>query len=451
MNALKKALAILLSMVMLFSAVGVFAAVVTDETTGMVTYTDDFEGYNITQDTVITKYPDGSTYVSDVFGAGTGTSATIVYNKGKNDSKALKIISSGGDWRTTVTKTITASSSTEVLELSYDLKVTPKNATGDGNVVLGSSGEWGSNPLFEVVYDASGNGYFKDCVNAQNTYEYSSDAWYKVIIRQTNGSGRYGYILDEKGTVVLQTARSSQGWATIAAVFTKGSDGTELTIDNAVLKHYDRTEVAPSLVSSSLGVDIEESATDVQRNKVLTFVFDQEIAADSAITIARQDGKAITEITGITTEKALYNTLVLSYTGLLDRNTEYVISFTNVSNGSLPCADNDISFTTEDLHIWNPISIFTVETNETDAKLTDITFEICDKYGYPTFSGSVMAVVYQDGKMIAVDIKSLTNVNTGELTVNFNLGTVPSGAKIGIILLDLEDGPIPLAGGMLEN
>lgn len=429
----KRITSIILSLLILSSVTSALAA-------ENITHTDNFEQHNITEDTEYTSAQLGSSvfYLN-------GGNGTLMYNAGKDNSKALKIAASNADIAV-MTRLSHDQGNTEVLELSFDLKA-GYNTTGK-LITLGARNSVGDYPVFTLGYDADNQlGTF---LNSEGTVlsTYSKDRWYRVVLRLTKEGLKKGYIYDDTGSVIAQGTYERYGVKTLHAVSIKAGSGMEVILDNTRLKHYDKNN-APSLIESDCSVI--DNAEGVQRNKTLSFVFDQEITSDSAISITRADGEEITEITSITTTKRYNDTLILNYNGLLDRNTEYVISFADVSNGTQTCGTADISFTTEDLHIWNDVVVSSAEANEDDGALTNITFEIGDKYGYSVFTGSVMAVLYQDGKMLKEDIKPLLNTPTGELTVSFALGTLPSDYDIGIILLDLGAGPIPLAGGMLEN
>jgi len=323
-------------------------------------------------------------------------------------------------------------------EFSYDIKFSRLNT-----MTLAGNSMWNaSKPLFKLTSDGTiqttsdGSAY----VDA-GTYE--ADEWYKVVVIRT-GTKKYGYFVDSEGNAIYSTLSNDSAAASskISALQMgyAAAANTTGTIDNARILAYNPAENVPSLLSSS----VEENETQVQRNKALTFVFDQEIAEDSIITLTTGEGEVVE---GVETEKTFYNTLTVSYEGMLERKTVYILSFYDVSNGELTCLES-FSFITEDLHLWNDIEVISVAENE---DLTNITFTVSDEYDYPLFSGAVMAVVYQEGKMIAADMQSLDDAETGELTVNFALGEVPENAEIGVILLDVKNGPIPLAGGMLEN
>lgn len=432
---LRKITSAILSVAMLFSAASVFAI---DNTT----YTENFEQYDITADTEYTA----AEFTSDVFKL-YSTKGAIVLNGGKDASKALKVKGNPSADIAIMTKLTHANGATEIGELSFDMKAGYNTANKE--VIIGARNEYGMYPVFTIGYDAESQlGTFNKGTDGTVIATYSKDKWYRVVIKYKTGGVKDGYIYDDTGALIATATNTRSYTGAMPAINMKAGTNMEVILDNARIKHYDKNN-APSLIASESSV--KDTDEGVLRNKTLSFVFDQEIASNSTISITREDDKDITEITNITATKRYTDTLVLNYTGLLDRNTTYVISFANVSNGSQNCNSADISFTTEDLHIWNDVVVSSAEENEDEETLTDVTFEIGDEYGYSAFTGSVMAAVYQDGKMIAVDIKSLTNSPTGELTESFDLGTVPEGSKIGIILLDLGSGPIPLAGGMLEN
>ena len=431
----KKFTAVILSLVMLFSAVGVLAL---DNTT----YTDNFEQYDITADT---EYASDA-FTSDVFKL-YGTKGTVLVNGGKDNSKALKVKRSGAADIAIMSKLSHGNGTTEIGELSFDLKAGYN--TSNELVEIGNRTQYSGNyPVFILGYDAEKQlGTFKD-KDGNVLATYSSDEWYRVVIKYVTGGVKTGYIYDESGVLIATATNTRSYVGPMPAINMKAGASMEVIVDNAMIKHYDKNN-APSLIAGESSV--KDNDEGVLRNQTLSFVFDQEISAGSTVSISREDGEEITEITSLTTTKRYTDTLVLSYEGLLDRNTTYIISFSDVTNGTKSCASTDISFTTEDLHIWHDMIVSSVTENNEDKSLTDVTFTIGDEYGYSAFTGSVMAIVYQEGKMIKADIKPLVNVPTGELTESFALGTLPSEYDIGIILLDLVSGPIPLAGGTLEN
>ena len=433
MNMLKKLA--LLGIILMFVSLPVYA-----ETA--LTLIDDFNTFTTTEGRLngTIGYPKNADE-SDVFAYDATYSkhygaSTIKTGAGPDESTALAVGGMGTD-----ISLMTVSMDTTgpmVYEFSYDIKFNRLN-----NISLAGNSLWSvSKPLFNLTSDgriqATSNG---------STYEdagtYEANEWYKVIVIRA-GSKKYGYFVNSQGEAIYSSLSndSASKSSKVSAIYMKAgvAGNTTGTIDNAKIVSYNPAENVPSLFSSS----VTAGETDVQRNKALTFVFDQEIEEGSEINFIRADGAEITEITGISTEKTFYNTLVINYEGLLDRSTEYILAFGNVGNSELTCTDEAFSFTTEDLHHWNDIEVSSASTNE---ELTDITFSIGDEYGYPIFNGSVMAVAYQDGKMLKADIRPLQNVPAGELSMSFGLGSIPADAKIVLILLDIENGPIPLAGG----
>lgn len=424
----------------LISAVLVFAAL----PASAELYTDNFEQHTAEKST-FNYYPTDTGKTSDVFtDAGKWCSAfSLVKRTGVSgqESMMLRLSAANSDSANLPIRSIKHKEG-QIVRFTYDiyfdsLPANSANATSIGytdsnyNLRLGI----GDSSVMKTGWEGK-------------QYTLSEDVWYKVIATVT-GNGTQTISLTNPLTeevYLLSDAKTYSEDATIGLVAVSlswAAPSAVILIDNAELMVYNPADSNPVLIEST----VLENEDNVQRNKVFTFKFDQEIAANPTVEFKTKDGA---DVPGVQVEKVGYNTITVSYTGLLERNEDYVLSFTGVSNGMNESTD-EIYFATEDLHIWNDIPIASAVTNEDDATKTDVTFTIGEKYGYSVFSGSVMAVVYQDGKMIEADIKPLNNVAVGELKQSFALGTVPADAKIGIILLDVEKGPIPLAGGMLEN
>ena len=78
---------------------------------------------------------------------------------------------------------------------------------------------------------------------------------------------------------------------------------------------------------------------------------------------------------------------------------------------------------------------------------TQISFRLSDIYSYPTFSGMVMAAAYEGEKMTGLDLLELNEVATEcVLTKEFNIKSTAE-SEIQLMLLDKENGPVPLANG----
>ncbi|MBQ8588781.1 MAG: Ig-like domain-containing protein [Clostridia bacterium] len=410
-------------------------------------YVDNLNKY--TTDTTMPWSGYGNaTYASDVFVQNSGNGGFIDADGGPDGTAALKMTQKT-DGNNVALKTRTADfgeAEQPVLTHCYDMKIMANAADANKNIFLGGNAN-GQNTMFKITTE---NDVWKlvDQKGVASSYAYTLDRWYKVVM-VSSGNGSYAHIIDsETGELVISSVDTSAvNMKNFTALYVQPSSGTQLftvMLDNVILTMYDAANDAPEIVSAS----VETDSKNVPRNQELTFTFDQELDDSSIVNLTQKDG---TPVDGAKTEKTGYNTLTVTYDGILEKGTEYVLSFEGVTNGAIYSPDSAISFTTEKLHLWNDVEVSSAAANEDNADLTDITFTIGDEYGYSVFTGSVMAAVYQDGKMIALDMQPLTNADTGEITVSFDLGTLPTDAKIGLILLDVEDGPIPLSGGTLEN
>lgn len=445
MKLLKKAGALLLA-VSLIPAFSVLA-----ETS--YTYTDNLNKYTEDKTMPFSGYGN-ATYASDVFVQNSGNYGFIDADGGADGTAALQMTQrTDGNNVNLKTRVLDLSAAEKPIVLfCYDINIMQNADNADKSITLGGD-LYGGSPMFKLTTE-NGVWKFADAQGVEASYEYTPGRWYKVVL-VTQGADTSAVIIDQTtGEVVISSEKTYNSNRTqFNAAYLqsyKPADGVTNTcvimLDNVTLTMYDAANHAPEIVSAT----VEADDKNMPRNQELTFTFDQELSDNSTVTLAKKDGTPLT-VTGVKTTKTLYNTLSVTYNGLLEKGTEYVLSFDGVTNGKLTCPDSEISFTTEDLHLWNDITVSSAAANKDNAALTDVTFTIGEKYGYPIFSGSVMAAVYQEGKMIEVDMQPLTDAKTGEVTVSFELGTVPADAKIGIILLDVENGPIPLAGGMLEN
>ena len=409
-------------------------------------YTDDFDRFT-TDITMPWSGYGNTTYPSDVFVQYSGNYGVIDADGGIDGKTALKMTQYSSGHVQLGTKRLDVNDlQSPVISLSFDFKIL-QNASSDDRLINLGGNKAGNAPLFRLgIEDEIWK--FKDVQGVYGSYEYGLDNWYRLNMTSP-GNGLFGEIVDlTTNEVVIRsvnTGYNAQGVKELNALYMqlRSGDVCSIMIDNVVMTAYDAANDVPELINAT----IESDEENVQRNKELIFTFDQEIDESSTIVFKEKNGAAVD---GAVTEKIMYNTLKVTYDGILGRNTDYVLSFEGVTNGNLSCTDGEINFKTEDLHLWNDINVTAKAVND-DESLTDITFEIGNQYNYPVFSGSVMAVVYSEEKMIAADIKSLDNVATGEMTVSFSLGSIPENAKIRIILMDVEKGPIPLASGMLEN
>lgn len=430
MKILKKTVLVMLALLM-FCVISASAEV-------SEKYVDNFEQHEITADTNFsTGYP-GTAYTSEIFVGYSGTQGTILFEGGKDGKKALKLSKYGSDLAI-ATKSVANPGSGWILELSYDLKASHPAENATDKTLIGATNIYGNNPLISICYDAEKGGIFKSSVDESNIAAYEADKWYRVIIRQTADGKRYGTILDGEGNIVIEEEKN-QSWGQISAIYMNYAGKIDTVIDNAVLTLYNPSVNAPSVSASS----VADGSKEVARNAEVVLDFDQSVSGN--VQLINADGTSVEGITA-TTEQILFNRLKVSFSGLLERKTEYKLVISGVTNGTFP-ASEEIAFTTEDLHIWNDVAVTSAAPN---GEKTNITFTIGEKYGYPVFSGAALAVLYENGEMKACDMVNLEGTATGEITKSFSLGTVPQGARVCIILIDTVIEPIPLASGVLTN
>ena len=430
------------------------------ESYGSATY--DFEDLTVS-DSLVGPFPAKGTE-NPVFGttddnnAGADMKVVNAIDKNGNETKAMQLTNRTA-WPAVslAAKTITYSTS-DIVEFSYDLcfdylpDVANTHNAGTafrigGRNAFSSSidvGAWTSGAQPPVMVHAGTKGYLEE------------GKWYTVVQRVVshNGSGAViSYILDAQTEEVLITLNQASynsgllangGSLVLYAVqmqrFAAGeTDLPTCLLDNAQLKVYPAPSGSPKVIS----VNITDGQTGVPRKTEFKLVFDQKITGSAVLTKADGTG----EVYLTTDVSEVFNTITLSYDGMLERNTQYKLSLSGIVNDDYDACTEDIIFTTEDLHIWNDIEISSVASGDT----TEISFTISDDYNYPEFSGMVMAAAYTDGKMTGLDIVELTEVSTeSELTRSFDIGSVSAGTEIQLMLLDNKYHPIPLASGKTE-
>lgn len=470
---LKKIMTIILSMVLVLSTFGVSAEVIPEDS-GKIIYTDDFD--SATAGTYNTKSNRTDAYYSDVFSVPDHT--PDLFTDKENDCCGFGEVIEYTEPDNTTNKvfraglnpnpyTVARALRTHELDLGSDAEGTWYEFSYDFKYSDSTRTFWFAEGLFWIqagdlkIQPADSTCDFADATNSSNGFVSTgvtcvADTWYHVemIAHDDVMWGRFydanGNILASSNVVRYASADKKLGAYRVRS----GHSGFTISLDNAKLVEYNPSTVNPSCE----GATISNNAVNVQRNVALSFDFDQDVSIDTTQTDVIVFGKVNVDETVTAVPGAALSltpgsrTITVNYTGLLERNTKYVVSFAGVKNTEgLYCTDT-YCFTTEDLHLWKPVMI--EEIGSPAENLTPITFTIKDVYDYPTFDGEVLVMVYQEGKMIAYDMQTLTGtpvLNDGEedapCTVNFNLGAVPAGAEICIVLLDCTHGPIPLASG----
>ncbi|MBQ6999050.1 MAG: Ig-like domain-containing protein [Clostridia bacterium] len=470
---LKKILTIVLSMVLVLSAFGVSAEVIPEDS-GKITYTDDFD--SATAGTYNTKSNRTDAYYSDVFSVPEYT--PDLFTDKENDCCGFGEIIEYTEPDNTTNKvfraglnpnpyTVARALRTRELDLGSDADGNWYEFSYDFKYSDSTRTFWLAEGLFWIqagdlkIQPTDSICDFSDATNSSNGFTSTgvtcaADTWYhiEVIAHDDVMWGKFydanGNILASSNVVQYASADKKLGAYRVRS----GHSGFTISLDNAMLVEYNPATVNPSCESST----ISNNAEDVQRNVTLCFNFDQDVLIDATQTEVIVFGKineeeTVTAVSGASLSLTPGSrAITVNYTGLLERNTKYVVSFANVKNTEgLYCTDT-YYFTTEDLHLWKPVTI--EEIGSPAENLTPITFTIEDEYDYPTFDGEVLVMVYQEGKMLAYDMQTLTSapvLNEGDgedtCTINFNLGTVSADAEVCIALLDCVYGPIPLAVG----
>lgn len=273
--------------------------------------------------------------------------------------------------------------------------------------------------------------------------------WLHLVVRQYSDGKREGTVYDlETGEALFSETVGSYSVAAsynfdicrIDRCTNAGGESqqhyrkTTVAYDNILLRVYNPTTTAPLVRSNNI------EAEGVARNAVFDISFSQAVSGNIVL-----KEKISGELVATTTTPLAADKLRLSWTGLLEKGTDYEISFENVTNGTLPCTTAPITFKTEDLHLWNDVEISPVSAGSGNMS---VTINISDELGYPYFTGSMLAAAYKDGSLVGVDMVVLTNEDTAQpITKTVNLGTIMQGATLDIILLDVDNGAIPLAMG----
>lgn len=421
-----------------------------DETSGF-SVVDNFDSLDITA-TAFAKYPNESLgQTSDVFIQDSknqkGFKIVETEDVAGNITKALEIANTNGDWIYLPFSDSFVHQDGLVTQFSYDIKFTKipgDNPTPDVRnatfFLYGGSNGFKNNGQTSVLTAPDNVG----------SITLEKNLWYTLVCKIGADGKLSTYLLNtQTGDAMLETAttkRFADGSAFGFNAIQFRANGAVLAddtkvyitcqIDNAKVVQYDPT--MPPVISSA---SIENGETEVIRNKTLTFNFNQGLAPDSYVTLTSENEDVI----GCSVSASTFGKLTVSFNELLERNTTYTLSLAGVKNESgVAYGAENITFTTEDLHIWNDVEILSVSAGDT----TQISFTLSDTYGYSKFTGMVMAAAYEGGKMTGLDIVELSDALTeSELTKSFDIGSISAGTEIQLMLLDKEYRPIPLASG----
>ncbi len=449
MKRLKTTAALLLSGLMLLITPVSFAQ--TQET-----YRDDFNKYTKDETMPWSGYP--GSIASDLFVKASGSGGQIYATAGQ-DGKAVLQLSTKMDGNAVSlhTKSLNYSAGHEVL-LNAEFCVKsfgdhPELLVDSYRASLGSRVDFSAMFIY-ISYCADGSAgpgvYFVRQDPGGGTKHVlapcETDVWYSMMVLQT-ATGRTIRLAKPDGTVVFDETLSVAPKATenvmvarLAAFKASNAVTTKIDMqfDNAVLSRIDPTNDIPSCVAAS----IDDQAKAVKRNQKLAFSFDQRV---NGTPVLLADGVPVGGTSVLQTGPC---DIELCYDGLLNKNTTYTVQLSGVTNSAgRACDAADITFTTESLHLWNDIDVLNIAAGSGDNVIVD--FSISDTYGYQSFSGAVLAAVYADGMMKAVDMVLLNNASTKDpITESFSLGGLPGeGETLSLMLLDVDGAPIPLAVG----
>lgn len=471
MQNVRKILSIVLSFTLVFSAFGIISLPVS-ATSAMTVLTDDFENStnnNISVGSYFRRFPreDKGQY-SDVF-AHKNDDDTLV-----SDIELYRIIEENGnkilemshqkDDGTVYSGHLIAKSKSipysegQIVQFSYDIRFTSfatsvKQNDADLRYFCMLREDVGGFSLLETADGAEGSPNKLQNYNESSSVGFLPEVgkWYRAIAQVNADGSLTTTLLDTQNDLVLLTNTVADAYASgdkvqFTAIKLWGlkkavSEGrTTVQLDNAKLLYYMPGEVAPNVSKAN----VNSGEVEVKRNIDINFSFDQPVSGNL---ILKKDGETVEGTT--TVPNAMRDKLTLNYSGLLERNSQYTVSFAGVVNdGGLSCEYSDVTFTTEDLHVWNDVSI---STPSADGTKTAITFTLDEEYGYEVVSGGMMAMLYRGNKLIGVDMAVLENQDiTSAITKSFSLGCQPqTGDTLRLMLVDTAESLVPFAVGSL--
>ena len=297
---LKKILAMTLCIAMLLS-VSAFAAVTTDEVTGMVIATDNFEtedGYTADQK----RNSNANNLLTSSIFAGAPPEATTSYGystsyaregKGTNGSMGLEIGIADGNYTTRFVMTkdleIGADTNTKIYELSYDVKTTDTS----GAVYLGA---YGSRSIDGGLFRLTKNGnifVFENGAFVDSGIAFESDAWYHVDV-VASGKNRYGYLTTEGGDALFASRTGvTKPRINLEIHGSTSSSGRSSTLkvylDNVKLVEFEPANIDPAVVQAPQ----VSGKTNIQADTVSTvFTANQLLNTESKAILTPADGEA---------------------------------------------------------------------------------------------------------------------------------------------------------------
>lgn len=480
MNKINKILSLAVCVILVFSVIG-SATISVSADPEMTIYIDNIDGGRTRSKR--SSYPTAA-YTeekSDVFISNVGYGAITIQEIGTNEDGSVNKVLKTSHYRDDDGKTINDKialksreityNAGEVIRFSMDIRFisltnecTTANPDTDSRFfyMLRNVNDKGGFALNESSEGANGAANKLQAYNAGNSAYLTPvvDKWYRAIaVVEADGSYTTSILDTETDEIIISNTvdglyddgdtfqiypihfpkiRQGSGTTMIYNLDTY----TRVQIDNTEIAIYDPSELPANVTK----VSVEDTATQISRNKEISVNFDQAVSGNL---ILKKGGETVPGVS--TVPNAMKNKLTLNYGGMLDRNTTYTISFSEIVNGGgLPCNYYpDITFTTEDLHIWNDIEI---DQPTADGTNTALTFTLGESYGYTVVSGGMMAMLYRDNKLVGIDMVDLTNQNvTSAITKSFNLGGQPqAGDTVRLMLVDTVGSLVPFAVGSTD-
>ncbi len=330
----KKFTAITLSLLMVLSSVGVFAAPI-PKPSGMLVSTDNFDSFTV--DTPFDKtvgYPSGE-YTSDVFVKDSSSTTNVAYSTcdividgGVNGTPALKM--NGGNTRSQLTGTHEIASG-EWVEYSTDIRFVFDTDTTTGTITLGAGNLGGSTrPLFQIVNENGWQIKGNTGTGSSNTYVTAcaciTDTWYKLVIR-ADATTKTGWILDQNGKILATSATKTKAAAEAGKICFAKFDGNykgDIYLDNAEIKKYTPAEHAPMITTAPEIAGKQNVPADTAS---VTVVTDQPLVVNSSVAKLNDADCNIAE----DTTKLYTYTISLPE---LEEGTEYTLDLSGLSNGT---------------------------------------------------------------------------------------------------------------------
>lgn len=348
----KKSTAIFLSWLMLLvfcQGMAVFAVLPETAETNGARWTDDFNRFTSSDTISSAGYPRESYgQSSDVFVPKAGFYASFIDNGGRDGSTAMRLEQNqAGNNINLATKQLNMTDGTYdafVFSHEFNILQNPEIVT---TFYLGSRSDW-SGRQFTLAQDAEGHFILKNAQGTQ-TYAYSLNTWYKLVVMQTANT-RFGWLLDaESGEVLMTNQTVTAAKATEDAAVLVGSIASTYTqtmqvmVDGAELYAYKMASYPPTVTKQSLA----EGAAEVAASGSAEVSFDQPIAEGCSACVyptADQENRTTCTVTAVTGKM---NTYRIAWKGLAG-DTAYTLDMTGFCNQGGAASTSIIHFTTEE-------------------------------------------------------------------------------------------------------